>query len=150
MTSNNKQDFIMIDGMKLEKISIEEIKEYRKKSKSLLIVKRNVKDYYIGEVDKNFSGINDSKFKSHKCGVPCKRLMPLSYEAGGCEKVRESSKGIEDFSWIKKGYETLNTDRKIFVVCKCNHYEEEEERKRPSSYEINRARRNIAELYLKQ
>ena len=55
--------------------------------------------------------------------------MPLSYEAGGCEKVRESSKGIEDFPWIKRGYETLNTDRKFFVVCKCNHYEEEKKEK---------------------
>lgn len=148
MSINDEQKFIMIDGMKLEKVSVKQIKALRNTKKSLLIVK-NHKRYYYAEVEKDFSGIRDDRFKSHMCGIPCKRLKPLSDEAGGCEKVRKSSKEIEDFEWIKIGYETLNTSRGFFVVCDCDHYEKEK-RKRLSNYEIMKAKKNIAELYLKQ
>ena len=61
----------------------------------------------------------------HLCGKPrfiCSRLMATSNENGGCEKVVNYSKNIEDYPWITFGYEVFGSMHNCMIVHRCEHY----------------------------
>lgn len=61
----------------------------------------------------------------HQCTIikkECSRLSAAKDCDGGCEKVRNFSKGIEQYEFIEDGYEIFNTYFDKLYVGKCKNY----------------------------
>ena len=120
----------------LKETTVEFVKFLRMNNVATSVIKRNGKIYYC--VLDNF--LKNSKFlytnlsPYHKCATTsctCKRLLALPEKDGGCSKVLNNKKGIEDFDWITYGYEVFNLLERqanehapvsCFVVIECEHY----------------------------
>ena len=105
---------------KLTEVNLSELKKFRDGYDPCFVLKKDER-YYVTYVP---FGINLMPYKlisSHKCAI-CSHLSAASDENGGCSKVRALSIGIEDFPYIKYGYETFNTKVDLFVVIKCDNF----------------------------
>jgi len=83
---------------------------------------------------------------AHKCnsvGNVCHKLSASKDEFGGCQKVRDTHKFLENYPWITKGYETFNTMHNSFVVADCLHYEKCPPRREFTAMEINRIKDSL-------
>lgn len=98
---------------------------YRSSEAAGFVLKVDGKFYYT-KIPKNSNFSPFPFIGEHKCstvGHECRRLSAKSDEQGGCAKVRDRYKCIENYPWITKGYETFNTFVESFVVIDCLHYE---------------------------
>ena len=112
------------DILPLREITSEEVKKYRQEGIPSFILKTGDSIYYT-KIPKDISLTGLSLIKRNKCAQlwkECRRFSAASDEKGGCAKVRNCSRGIENFSWIT-GIETFNTKMDAFVVLECEHYE---------------------------
>ena len=102
----------------------EEIGNLRAKKCAAFIYKKNGALYYT-KIPKSLSLLGAKLLGNHLCAADknvCSHLSAASDEDGGCEKVRNFSQGIENFSFILTGYETINTITNAFTVSECiNH-----------------------------
>lgn len=119
----------------LTEISLNELKRFRKEKVPSFVLKVDDK-FWHARIPKYVSFGYSNILGNHLCCTNghtlCKRLSSASDERGGCAKVRAHSKGIEDFPWIKSGYETFGMipNNNVFVVVACEHYEETEDKPR--------------------
>ena len=113
-----------IDSYELREILKEKLNILRNRNIPIFILKENDR-YYFAFVPYDFKLTGAIKVE-HRCAPRtslCKRLSPKPDCEGGCRKVRTTKKRLEQFSWIKSGYETINTEFECFVVIKCEHQE---------------------------
>ena len=109
----------------LSQIEAEELGKIREQETPGFVLKMNGNLYYT-EVPSEISFLGSNILGVHRCATQnkeCKRLSALDDEEGGCAKVRNKSVRIEDYEWIKEGYETFNTLHDAFVVGNCLHNE---------------------------
>lgn len=133
----------------LTEVTIEDLYTYRKKGISSFVLKINDTLYYT-KIPKEMNFISSDILGEHKCAIvkhECNRLSPASDEEGGCEKVRNFSKYIERYPWIKKGYETFNTRHDSFAVIECLHYQECPPRKHRSHADIIASKIRLAQYF---
>lgn len=90
--------------------------------------------FFVAKIPKDASLMSCRILGHHKCasiGEECKRLSAASDEDGGCKKVRNRVKRLEDYPWIISGYQTIGCKYdNTFVVVNCLNYEKEEGRKK--------------------
>lgn len=108
-------------SVKMREITVEELREIRKKNIPSLVYKNEEGKIIYTEIPDNLTDIV-IKMQRHMCAEICAHMSAAPDEKGGCAKVRAKSTGIERFPWIT-GYETFGTKRDLFVVCDCKHYE---------------------------
>lgn len=121
-------------SLKLEEVSYEKLKEYRKSRIPSFVLKKSGRFFYTVlpiRMDIYSRRINDV---DHKC-ANCTHLSSAEDEDGGCAKVRRGAVGIEEYPWIIEGYETFNILKESFVVIDCLHYEKCKPRKRYSAFD---------------
>ena len=108
----------------LREVDASELEKLRKSGVSGFVLKDD--DHcFFAEIPSKFYGLYNTRIfeeDTHKC-ADCKRLSAALDKDGGCAKVRYYARCIERFTWIKKGFETFNTDNDAFVVCSCDNYE---------------------------
>ena len=103
-----------------KKVNKEELLLARLSGNPIFIYKKH-DDVYVAELVGELKGVASENSK-HECSnikYTCKRLSALSDEQGGCEKVRDKNKYIENYDWIEEGYQTFNTENNLFIVLKC-------------------------------
>ena len=111
-----------VEEFDLREIPKEKLQILRSQQIPVFILKENNR-YYFAFVPYNFKLTGSVKIE-HRCAprtTICKRLSPKADCDGGCRKVRAAKKRLESFSWIKSGYETINTEFESFLVIKCEH-----------------------------
>lgn len=111
--------------LQLEEISKEELYILRRQKKPGFIYKVNNRIYYT-QIDEEFNFLAKRTMGAHLCalnGKECQRFSAASDANGGCAKVRNKSKCMENYSWIKCGYETFGVKMNAFVVLQCDHYQ---------------------------
>lgn len=111
-------------SFELVEIEEEELKKMREEGIPYFVLKEHGR-LYFSEIPKNVTLTSSKIWGEHKCaivGKECVRLSAKSDEEGGCEKVRNCSKMIENYPWITIGYETVNTAEDCFGVIECRHY----------------------------
>ena len=104
-----------------EEITADQIKSYRKSNEPMMIYKDHDR-YYKVAIDKKIGFVAENV---HVCAITnkeCGRLLATSDENGGCQKVRERATGIEIHDFVAVGYETINTEKDVYVVLECSHY----------------------------
>lgn len=119
---------------------------YRSENISSFVLKIDGKFYYTS-IPNNLNFVDSKSLGKHKCsssGYLCNRLSAASDKEGGCQKVRNKSKYIEKYPWIKIGYETFGTKHDVFVVVKCEHYENCPPSKSYTPTELNSLRLGLA------
>ena len=113
--------------------TVEKLQELRDKRIPYLVIKRNGRFFYT-KVDKKFSLPNTTS-REHRCAINsidiCHRLSAKTDENGGCRKVRDGKDAhIEKYEYIRTGYETVNTEKSVFIVMECDYHEDERIRER--------------------
>ena len=129
--SEESKDVIQKDEKILKKfplkvVSVDDIVKLRSSGKPGFLLKEN-EIYYYAKIDPIIRIISHEIMTPHLCGKKgheCRRLAALSDAKGGCAKVRDKYKYIENYSFITKGFETFNTDYDSFVVFECSHYKD--------------------------
>ncbi len=124
----------------LIKISLESLSHIRELEFPSFILKLDG-CYYFALIPDNINFVNSDLLGAHKCstgGKICHRLSPAKDEHGGCQKVRDRQKKLENYPWITKGYETINTLHDSFVVAECLHYEKSPSGKKFTLEEIDK------------
>lgn len=133
----------------LQQVTEKELQEYRKSGVSSFVLKFR-RNLYHARIPKNSSFYNSKILGAHKCatvGFECERLSTARDIDGGCEKVRNFSRNIENYSWITDGYETFNTETDVFHVARCKHYQRYAPRQPHSFIDRIHARNNLASFY---
>lgn len=105
--------------LKLKEISVEELKTYRKAHIPFFVLKEYDR-YYITEIPRELNFLSATFIGEHLCGKirhECDNLDPLL-----CQKVYDRNKYIENYPYIKVGYETANAVHEVFNVCVCDCY----------------------------
>lgn len=108
----------------LAEVSKKDLDAFRYNDVPSFVLKIDGKLYH-SEIPRNLALVSYTILGKHMCSVAgheCHRLSAASDSAGGCAKVRNRSKNIEDYDWITTGYETFNTKIDSFVVVHCSHY----------------------------
>lgn len=107
--------------LQLKQISTSELTRLRESKKPGFVLKKD-HNYYYADISqfKKYHIIVETN-TSHKC-ANCRLLSAASDKDGGCAKVREFSRFIENFEQITYGYETFNTSFDVFIVLKCNRW----------------------------
>lgn len=134
----------------LIEVSPEELAKYRDDGIPSFVLKVDSKLYYTS-IPRNISFIDSNILGTHQCAIAgreCNRLSAACDEDGGCEKVREQHKRIEEYSFITMGYQTFNTIHDFLKVVECSHYEPCMPRKKPSVERLNRLKLSIAQFIL--
>ena len=131
------------DVYPLIEVTREDLDKFRNAGISSFVVKKDGKLWYTN-IPEDLSFYNSEILGTHKCSIPCKRLS-AAQDPEGCAKVRGYSTGIEKYPWIVEGYETFNTEKDSFVVCKCTHFESCPPQKKLTLKEIERRRLNLAQ-----
>jgi len=131
-------------------ISENSIEEYRQSKIPSLVIKINGK-YYYAKINHDMDLESTMLIgKKHRCAFKdkvCDRLSALPDEKGGCAKVRDRIKRIENYDCIIIGYQTFNTkSNDVFVVIKCSRYKEAEQMKFTIEAK-NNLRKGIADFY---
>lgn len=129
----NEKEKVKVAEYNLYPIEREDLKEKKREGKDmygtyypLLVIKKEGKLYYSLEIPRNiafFEGsLEISEKRFHLC-ARCKRFSPLCEEEGGCSKIRDNSRHIEDYPFITDGYETFGSSHSQMVILRCEHYE---------------------------
>ena len=111
------------EHFQLAEVSRDQLLAYRKSGIPSFVLKTNGKLFWA-KVPENLP-IKKTPLGTHLCihlKNECKRLSIMSDDNGGCAKVRDRIKHIENYPWITEGYESFNTITDVFVVLKCEHY----------------------------
>ena len=114
---------IRIEEYPLTEVPVQKLAALKAKMKPIFIMKEGGK-YYYTFIPKSFRLIGTLK-EEHLCapfGTVCDRLNALPFENGGCDKVYRKEKNLEDFEWIRKGYQTEHTTNDSFIVRGCDHH----------------------------
>lgn len=110
----------------LRKTDIKELAEYRRLGTPSFVLKVDGSLYHT-VVPEDLSLLSTTLIGVHKCAIPnheCSRLSAASDEDGGCAKVRSHACSIENYPFIKTGYELFGVNGYGFVVVECSHYKE--------------------------
>lgn len=121
-----KTDETILKEFPLKVVSVDELAKLRSSGKPGFLLKEN-EIYYYAKINPDIHIISYEIMTPHLCGRSgheCHRLAALSDAKGGCAKVRDKYKYIENYSFITKGFETFNTDHNSFVVFECSHYKD--------------------------
>ena len=135
----------------LQETSAEEIANLRRRKKAFFILKEAGEKLYYTAIPKNLTLLGHKLLGPHMCAVvnkECGRLSPAPDRQGGCAKVRNKSKYIERYPWIKSGYETVGTLFDAFCVCECDHYQLPPPRKKIDWEKAAELKLSIARLFL--
>lgn len=127
----------------LKRVSVEELTSFRKMNIPSFVVKVN-NEFYHTQIPKTISFVSARILGEHKCGY-CNRLSAASDKEGGCAKVRNRSRYIERYPWIKTGYETFGTRQDSFVVVNCERYQNFPQRKKVELTKLNNLKIGIAQ-----
>lgn len=127
----------------LKRVSVEELTSFRKMNIPSFVVKVD-NEFYHTKIPKTISFVSAKILGEHKCGY-CNRLSAASDKEGGCAKVRNRSRGIEKYPWIKTGYETFGTRQDSFVVINCERYQNFPQRKKVELTKLNNLKIGIAQ-----
>lgn len=134
----------------LKQVTASEVKQYRRDGIPSFVLKIN-DTLFLTTIPKQLSLLNSKILGYHQCAAPfspiCKHLSFASDEDGGCPKVREGSKRIENYPWITIGYEVFNNVHASFRVVKCSHYEKKDPPPTYSAEEIRVARLTVAQHF---
>jgi len=140
-----KSDSVNEEIYTLAKIAREDLKQKRKNGKAGLIFKIN-NDLYFTEIPATLHVFTFTCGRHH-C-ADCAHLSALQDEDGGCRKVRDSKKCIENYDFIPFGYETYNTCFDVFVVLACTRFEKIKPRTAVMSFsEVNSLKRSLQDFY---
>ena len=130
-------------SFELKKVSEEELASYRIKKVPSFVAKVDGEIFYT-KIPKSISFVYAKMMGTHQCGF-CNRLSAASDKEGGCAKVRNRSRGIEKYPWIKTGYETFGTRQDSFVVINCERYQNFPQRKKVELTKLNNLKIGIAQ-----
>lgn len=107
----------------LMEISVTEVQNLRKSDKPIFLYKENNALYYT-EMPARLHSV-ELLAGSHQCASvnnDCVRLSAESDANGGCRKVRDRYLRIENYDFIKKGYQVINTTNNCLVVLECSNF----------------------------
>ena len=124
------KSYEILDTFPLSEVPEESIDHLRNTGIPGFILKASGK-YYYTRVPRNINFIAQKLIESgHKCSMSCKHLSPIPVEIGGCAKIAQDDKHIEDFDFIQIGYEAFNCRKEFnaLFVAKCENYEKSEAR----------------------
>lgn len=130
-------------SFELKKVSKKELASYRAEDVPSFVAKVD-EEFYHTTIPGTISFVSAKMMGTHKCGF-CNRLSAASDRDGGCAKVRNRSKCIEKYPWIKKGYETFNTRQDSFVVVECERYQAFPPRRKVELTKLNNLKIGIAQ-----
>lgn len=107
----------------LREVTVKELRSIRKEEKPGFVLKKDGK-YYYGLISVKTRLTSYMDLREHLCAYDdvCRYLLAASDQDGGCAKVRNNSKYIENYNYITYGYETFNTEQDCFVVLNCHKY----------------------------
>ena len=132
----------------LSEVTPKELAIYRAKRVPSFVLK--VDDHlYHTSIPAKINFVGSTIIGPHKCSLvskECRRLSAALDEEGGCAKVRNSSNNIERYPWIKKGYETFNTNHDSFVVVECGHYKPCLPKEKLPISKVNSLRKGLADF----
>ena len=129
----------------LTEVTPKELLKYRNSNTPSFVLKKDSKLYYA-TIPRNLNLCSASIFEVHQCGNECCHVSALPDEQGGCAKIRDRYPRIENYDFIKRGYQTFNTSHDAFVVAICFHYEKCTPRPKLSTEELNQARLGLAQF----
>ncbi len=117
----------------LREISKKEISSKRINKKWFLVIKRDQKLFTANIIKKDFSVMENTNKNVHLCEscqnfYICPKVMEAEFDKSGYDSIITAyavAKRIEKYSFITLGYETPRQ----FLVWKCMHYKETNERK---------------------
>jgi len=109
----------------LKEITLEELAEIREsKTPSFLI--KDFGKYYWAKIPAKMCLLKTNIMGEHKCANSthdCAHISAASDEEGGCARVRAKYPKIEDFDFIKVGYQKFNTPHDEMNVIICMNHE---------------------------
>ena len=116
-----------------KEVTVKELQKLRRKGIPYLVIKKEGRFFYT-KVNKRFS-LPPVSSREHLCASSsidiCNRLNAKPVKKGGCEKVKDGKDAhIEKYEYIRTGYETVNTEKSVFIVMKCDYHEDERVRER--------------------
>lgn len=114
----------------LTEITMEEAKNIRQKRIPAFLLKEAGR-YYFAKIPTEYKKcvhfIEAYIICDHQCASKgpecCKHLLAAPDELGGCQKVRDKKKRIEEYQFIDSCYQVVGTNSNVFCVCKCSYYE---------------------------
>ena len=121
----------------LKAVSKEQLLKLRESELPIFILKVG-ENLFFTFVEKNYisSGILGNIHNCSSGGATCcERLSAASDDNGGCQKVRDIKKRIENYNFVKLGYEVVNTENDCTIIGICNHFIEAK-RKKISAREV--------------
>lgn len=128
----------------LKAVSKEQLSKIRKKELPIFILKVGKNLFFTftrnGYISSGILG------NVHKCcynGITCERLSAAPDDKGGCQKVRDTKKRIENYEFVQLGYELVNTNNDCTIIGVCNHYVEEKRKSLPAR-EVARRKMAVA------
>ncbi len=133
----------------LKEITEDELSALRKSIIPSFVLKEYDKFFYA-EVPASLNFYTSNLLGFHKCaqvGTMCMHMSPAPDELGGCAKVRAKSTTIENYPWIRVGYETFNTAHDVFCVCRCQHYIGVRDKPRLTGKKSIEVRKNLRDFY---
>lgn len=106
-----------------------------RKTPTPIFVLKDKDDLYFCRIPNNLGFCSSDLLGAHQCaaGLSCARLSAASDDNGGCAKVRNKARFIELYPWILLGYETYHTKLDTFQVSICEHYQDDNNRKKPDN-----------------
>lgn len=109
------------EKFQLSETSIMEISELRRMKRPTFLLKKEDK-YFRGSIPQGVSLIAEDVLGPHLCANPaqiCKKINPQGGK-GACKKVLTKAPKLEDFSYIKTGWETFGTEHDCLSVTECS------------------------------
>ena len=137
----------------LKEVVPEDLPSIRRRGLPGIVIKTDGR-YYYSPIKEGTSFDSNLLGGVHKCCCSdklCSRLSALSDEEGGCSKVRDRVKRIEDYPQIKEGFEVHNNGLdESFIVNRCEDFSEMNASSsipRKSPENVNRLLKVLQDLY---
>lgn len=109
----------------LTEVSVDAIQELRDSGNPVFLYKENNKLYYTELPAKiHYDVLLAGEHQCASATSDCRRLSAETDERGGCKKVRDRHLKLENYPFIKKGYQVFNTSNNCLVVLECKNFEE--------------------------
>lgn len=131
------------ESVVLQEISKSDITALRKSKKPGIIVKMDSIYYYAELCDRCVIIECDA---IHKCAT-CEHITAASDENGGCPKVRDLRKRIEEYDRILWGYQVFNAYYADVSVYVCWNYERFDKRKKTNNKEFAKLMDGLKDYY---
>ena len=139
----------LVEEYELSEISRDDLKEKRKTTTPGFVFKE-VNKYYYTDINPTIRFVSECFLGYHMCSFgskDCKRLSAASDAEGGCARIRDINPCIENYSFIKKGFQTFNTKANCYVVLSCGHFSPCEDRKKISPQKRKALIESLAHFY---